>query len=158
MVLALLLAPHRRCLKTLAGIVLGHRAHDSTISRRLRNAAWRTRDWFIDLFDRCLVDVLRYERRRAAAPTVKRAWMAIVDSTYHGTHVEQMENVILMSRRRDPNRRNIRQHAFVMGLLITESGMRIPLPRRSYYTKEYCARYVRRHRSQVQLVAATRKW
>jgi hypothetical protein len=48
MVLALLLAPHRRCLKTLAGIVLGHRVHASTISRRLRNAAWRTRDWFVD--------------------------------------------------------------------------------------------------------------
>jgi hypothetical protein len=59
-----------------------------------------------------------------------------------------------MSRRRDPNRRNIRQHAFVMGLLITESGMRLPLPRRSYYTKDYCARYGRRYRSQVQLAAA----
>jgi hypothetical protein len=59
MVLALLLGPHRRCLKTLAGIVLGHRVHAATISRRLRNAAWRTRDWFVDLFDRCVVDVLR---------------------------------------------------------------------------------------------------
>jgi hypothetical protein len=154
MVLALLLAPHRRCLKTLAGIVLGHRVHASTISRRLRNAAWRTRDWFIDLFDRCLVDVLQYERRRGPAHQPKRLWLAVFDSTYHGTHAEQLENVILMSRRRDPNRRNIRQHAFVMGLLITESGMRIPLPRRSYYTKEYCARYGRRYRSQVQLVAA----
>jgi hypothetical protein len=154
MVLALLLAPHRRCLKTLAGIVLGHRVHASTISRRLRNAAWRTRDWFVDLFDHCLVDVLRYERRRVGAVPKKRSWMAIIDTTYHGTHAEQMENVILMSRRRDPNRRNIRQHAFVMGLLITESGMRLPLPRRSYYTKDYCARYGRRYRSQVQLAAA----
>jgi hypothetical protein len=154
MVLALLLAPHRRCLKTLAGIVLGHRVHASTMSRRLRNAAWRTRDWFVDLFDHCLVTVLRYEQRKADSQRPKRSWTAIFDTTYHGTHAEQMENVILMSRRRDPNRRNIRQHAFAMGLLITESGMRIPLPRRSYYTKEYCARYGRRYRSQAQLVAA----
>ena len=30
----------------------------------------------------------------------------------------------------------------------------IPLPRRSYYTRDYCARYHRRYRSQVQLAAA----
>ncbi len=154
MVLALLLAPHRRCLKTLAGIVLGCRVHASTISRRLRNAAWRTRDWFVDLFDRCLVDVVRYERSRAPGRRLTRSWMAVIDTTYHSTHAEQMENVILMSRRRDPNRRNTRQHAFVMGLLITASGMRLALPRRSYYTLEYCARYGRRYRSPVQLAAA----
>jgi hypothetical protein len=154
LVLALLLAPHRRCLKTLAGIVLGQRAHASTISRRLRNTAWRTRDWFVDLFDRCLVGALRYERQQAPRQRPKRSWMAVIDTTYHGTHAELMENVILMSRRRDPNRRNIRQHAFVLGLLITESGMRLPLPRKSYYTKDYCARYGRRYRSQVQLGAA----
>jgi hypothetical protein len=32
MVLALLLAPHRRCLKTLSGMVLGRREHVATIS------------------------------------------------------------------------------------------------------------------------------
>ena len=37
MVLGLLLAPHRRCLKTVAGSVLGHRRHVGTISRRLAN-------------------------------------------------------------------------------------------------------------------------
>jgi hypothetical protein len=35
MVLALLLAPNRRCLKTVAGSVLGRRRHVATISRRL---------------------------------------------------------------------------------------------------------------------------
>jgi len=37
MVLAWLLAPHRRSLKTVAGTVLGRREHVSTLSRRLRN-------------------------------------------------------------------------------------------------------------------------
>jgi len=41
-----------------------------------------------------------------------------------------------------------------MGLLLTEWGMRIPLPRRSYYTQEYCARHGRRYRTQVHLAAA----
>lgn len=36
-VLAFLLAPHRRSLKTVAEMVLGHRCHVATISRRLTN-------------------------------------------------------------------------------------------------------------------------
>jgi hypothetical protein len=154
MVLALLLAPHRRCLKTLAGVVLGCREHASTISRRLRNTAWRTRDWFISLYDQCLDDIHHYERRRTRSPhRTKRPWMAVIDTTYHSTHAEQMENLIPMSRRRRPGGREARQHAFVMGLLITECGMRIPLPRKSYYTEAYCQQHGRRHRTQVQLAA-----
>jgi hypothetical protein len=154
LVLALLLAPHRRCLKTLAGVVLGCRAHASTISRRLRNAAWRTRDWFVALSDRCLRDIHDYERRLAPQRhRPRRSWMAVIDTTYHSTHAEQMENLIPMSRRRRPGGREARQHAFVMGLLITESGMRIPLPRKSYYTETYCLQHGRRHRTQVQLAA-----
>ena len=154
MVLALLLAPHRRCLKTLAGVVLGHREHASTISRRLRNAAWRTRDWFVSLYDQALAAAHRWERPQARRQhRAQRSWMAVIDTTFHSTHAEQMENLILMSRRRDPNARHTRQHAFVMGLLITECGMRIPLPRKSYYTQAYCQRHGRRHRTQVQLAA-----
>jgi hypothetical protein len=155
MVLALLLAPHRRCLKTLAGIVLGRREHASTISRRLRNAAWRTRDWFVGLYSRCLDDLHAYERRLAQRQKrARRAWMAVVDTTYHGTHAERMENLIPpIGRRRRPGSREVRQHAFVMGLLITEWGLRIPLPRKSYYTQAYCLEHGRRHRTQGQLAA-----
>jgi IS4 transposase len=43
-------------------------------------------------------------------------------------------------------------HCFVMGLLLTPSGMRIPF-RRSYYTKEYCAKTDRVYRKQTELAA-----
>ena len=155
MVLAFLLAPARRCLKTVAGAVLGRREHASTISRRLRNVAWRTRDWFVSLYNHLLEDVHRWERRAGSQRSQrKRAWMAVVDTTYHSTHSEQMENLIVFNRSRDPNRRQVRHHAFVMGLLITEYGMRIPLPRRSYYTQEYCRQHHRRYRTQGALAAA----
>jgi hypothetical protein len=155
MVLALLLAPHRRCLKTLAGIVLGCRHHASTISRRLRNVCWRTRDWYVSLYNRYLEETHAWERRCARRDgRAMRHWMAIIDTTFHSTQAEQMENLIHMSRRHDPNRRSSQQHAFVMGVLLTSCGARLPLPRRSYYTKEYCRRYRRRFRTQVQLAAA----
>ena len=156
MVLALLLAPHRRCLKTLAGVVLGRRNHASTISRRLRNANWRTWDWYVCLYQHTLAAVDRYERQWAAAQRGEpaRHWMAIVDTTYHATHAEVMENVLTFNRRQNPNSRATRHHAFVLGMVLTDTGARIPLPRRSYYTRDYCQRHGRRYRTQVELAAA----
>ena len=45
-----------------------------------------------------------------------------------------------------------RCHCFVMGLLITPSGIRIPF-RRSYYTQEYCKTKGRPYRKQTELAA-----
>ena len=152
MVLALLLAPHRRCLKTIAGEVLGHRCHVATISRRLLNPQWRTRDWYVELYDRLLGDVDAWERRRAKGR--RRQWIVAIDTTYHATMSEQMENLIVMSRRQNPARKTTRQHAFLMGLVLTDRGARLPLPRKSYYTEDYCRKHKRRFRTTVQLAAA----
>ena len=40
---------------------------------------------------------------------------------------------------------------WVMGLLITDTGMRIPLPRRSYYTKAYAKKHGLKYRSQIDI-------
>ena len=45
-----------------------------------------------------------------------------------------------------------RCHCFVVGLLITPSGIRIPF-RRSYHTKDYCAQKGRPYRKQTELAA-----
>ena len=49
MVLAFLLSPHYRRLKTIAAMVLGHRVHVATISRRLVNPRWKTGSWYVGL-------------------------------------------------------------------------------------------------------------
>jgi hypothetical protein len=151
MVLAFLLAPHRRCLKTVAGMVLGHRCHVATISRRLLNPQWKTRDWYASLYEGLQEEIDRWERRRAKGR--RRQWIVAIDTTYHATMSEQMENLIVMSRRKDPRRKTTRQHAFLMGLVLTDRGARLPLPRKSYYTKEYCRKHRRKFRTTVQLAA-----
>ena len=152
MVLAFLLAPHRRCLKTIAGEVLAHRCHVATISRRLTNPQWRTRDWYVGLYDNLLNDVNAWERRQAKGK--RRQWIVAIDTTYHSTMSEQMENLIVMSKRRNPARKNTHQHAFLMGLVLTDRGARLPLPRKSYYTEDYCRKHRRRFRTTVELAAA----
>jgi hypothetical protein len=151
MVLAFLLAPHYRRLKTVAGMVLGHRVHVATISRRLHNPAWTTLDWYVSCTGQVLSEASRFEWSFGGDKRRKRRYMVIIDTTYHSSVGEKMENLLVMSKRKDPRRRNTRQHVFVMGLLITESGVRIPLPRLSYYTKEYCAAKNKKYQTQNQL-------
>src|SRR4029077_7552373 len=81
MVLALLLAPHRRCLKTLAGMVLGHREHVATISRRLRNRLWKTHVWYVQLYEALWSDTERWERQVAGGE--QRDWGGGGDTGYH---------------------------------------------------------------------------
>lgn len=151
MVLAFLLAPHRRSLKSISGMVTGHRVHAATISRRLVNARWKTRDWYVGLYEDLWRRTDAWERR--VSQKKRRRWMIILDATYHGTMSECMENLILMSQRQDSRRRSTRQHAFLMGMILTDRGGRIPLPRRSYYTKEYCQKHGRRFRTLNDLAA-----
>jgi len=152
MVLALLLAPHRRCLKTLAGMVLGHREHVATISRRLRNRLWKTLDWYTTLYKELQADIERWERNLAGRN--KRQWMLVIDATYHGTMSECMENLISFSRYPNSAKRSTANHAFLMALILTDKGGRLPVPRKSYYTRSYCAKKGRRYRSLNDLAAA----
>ncbi len=149
MVLAILLAPHYRRMKTIAGMVLGHRVHVATISRRLHNPLWTTRDWYVTLAGDTLSGANGYERSHIKGR--KRRFAIIIDTTLHASVGEKMENLLVMSARQDKRRRSTRHHVFVMGIMITESGMRIPLPRRSYYTKEYCKAHGKTYRTQTQL-------
>ena len=151
MVLAFLLAPHRRCLKTIAGSVLEHRHHVATISRRLVNAQWKTRDWYVTLYEDLRQEIDRWERRQAKGQ--RRQWIVAIDTTYHATMSEKMENLIVMSQPKDVRRQTTRQHAFLLGLLLTDRGARIPLPRKSYYTETYCRKHRRKFRTTVRLAA-----
>jgi len=152
MVLALLLAPHRRCLKTLAGMVLGFREHVATISRRLRNRRWKTLTWYTTLYETLWSDTDRWERRVAGRS--RRHWMLVIDTTYHSTMSVCMENLLCFSRHKNPRQRSSSNHAFLLGLLLTEKGGRLPVPRKSYYTKAYCQKKRRRYRSLNDLAAA----
>jgi hypothetical protein len=151
MVLALLLAPHRRCLKSLSGMVLGHREHVATISRRLRSERWRTYDWYNRLYEDVWAETNRWEKKIARKK--KRHWMIVIDTTYHGTMSECMENLLFTGLRHNPNRRNTAQHAFLMGMILTDKGGRLPLPRKSYYTQAYCQQKRRRYRTLNDLAA-----
>lgn len=104
----------------------------------------------------------RLERRILRSQLRGRGqWFYIVDQTYTGHQGEKMENTfsranyrprVKHSRRRQKKAARRSCHGFVMGLLISPSGCRIPFFK-SYLTKAYCARHGLAYRTQTQLAA-----
>lgn len=79
----------------------------------------------------------------------------MIDQTLYSQQGDMTENTYSTGNRQKRPRNGRRYskykharkrcHCFVMGLLITPSGWRIPF-RRSYYTKEYCGQQGRVYR------------
>jgi hypothetical protein len=102
--------------------------------------------------------VLAFEHRRAGH------WLLIVDQTYCTQQGKKTENTFSHGQRaksgKDRRRRKKwparRCHCFVMGLLITPSGLRLPLYR-SYYTAEYLKQKNQRRAKRKQPLLPYRK-
>jgi len=92
--------------------------------------------------------VLAQESRR------RGRWLLLLDQTYCGQQGVKSENTFThgqkaksgKDRRRRKRAAARRCHCFVMGLLITPSGLRIPMCR-SYYTKDYLKKNKKRSRA-----------
>jgi hypothetical protein len=89
-------------------------------------------------------------------------FLFILDQTLCSQQGDKTENTYSTGNRKRRPRKGRRYskykharkrcHCFVMGLLITPSGLRIPF-RRSYYTQEYCKKKKRTYRKQTELAA-----
>jgi hypothetical protein len=131
--------------------------HRGNVVRFLRRLPAAVRDdWLETLFGNLLVD----------APP-QGTWVFILDQTYCGHQSARMENGYTTSPRgrrrrradvKDKRKKRKRQpqsycHCFVMGLLLTPGGLRLPVFR-SYYTQSYCAQRGWAYRKQTELAAA----
>lgn len=122
--------------------VLSEERAPSSVSRRMRRKSFRTRD------------LVRAEMKRQVARELVRAgqeqetWFLAIDGVCIKRGSEtKVENAIQFKKKKRGNKgKSTKAHAFVMGILITSSGARIPLPRRSYYTKTYVSRQNKRLR------------
>lgn len=89
-------------------------------------------------------------------------FLFLIDQTLSSQQGDQTENTYSTGNRRRRPRKGVRYnkykhtrkrcHCFVMGLLLTPSGTRIPF-RRCYYTKEYCVHKGMDYRKQTELAA-----
>ena len=136
MLAAYLLARGKRTQSEIARGVLSIARAPSSVSRRMRRKSFRTRDMVRATMKRHLT----HELWRARGEEV--TWYLVIDgvATKRGG-LTKIENAIQYKKKGRGNKgRSTKAHLFVMGVLITASGARIPLPRRSYYTQKYINR------------------
>ncbi len=88
-------------------------------------------------------------------------WFFAIDQTYCGHQGEHTENTFSRANDRPRSKKSNRRqkktarrscHGFVMGLLISPRGCRIPCFK-SYYTQSYCRQHGRTYRTQTELAA-----
>lgn len=131
-----LLTREKRTQSALGCGVLSEERKPSSVSRRMRRDSFRTRD------------MVRAEMNRQIARELARAggkpetWLLAIDgvASKRGSRTKVENAIQYKEKQRGKKGRSTKAHIFVMGLLITASGARIPLPRRTYYTKEYVTR------------------
>jgi len=134
-----------------AGAVRSEPRHRAQICRFLGRKYWRKLR---------LVAVLQAEL--LAQETKKGRFLYLTDQTLCSQQGDKTQNTYSSGNRQRRPRKGKRYnkykfarkrcHCFVMGLLITPSGMRIPF-RRCYYTKEYCEKKKIPYRKQTELAA-----
>jgi DDE family transposase len=139
----------------IAGVMRGCRRHHSNVTRFLRRLPPTiAQDWIYAVFGDWLL-----------GEPITGTWLFILDQTYCGHKSEFMENSFSTAHRgkrqkhppKDQRKKKKKQdqsycHCFVFGLLITPSGVRLPVFL-SYHTKEYCEQYGLTFRTQPQIAA-----
>jgi hypothetical protein len=134
-----------------AGAVRTDARHRAQISRFLGRAYWKR----TDLLGPLRAALLEFEAQKDGV------FLFDVDQTFCGSQSPSRENTFRCGNYRKRSRKSNRKqkksarrsaHGFVMGLLITPSGIRIPFST-PFYTKEYCRKKKLDFHTQAELAA-----
>lgn len=144
----LLLVRGKRTQAALGRAVKRHRRHRSSLSRLFRRARFRTRDVCRAVCQKLI------EMVKPVDKSLRRTWILLIDGTCtRRGGFTKIANAVKYKRKKKKKGRSTKAHSFVMGLLITERGVRIPVPRRTFYTKAYSRKCRKKYRSQQALAA-----
>lgn len=145
----LLLAKGRRSQAALGRTVVTEPRHRASVSKLLRRGRFRTRE---------LVDeAVQAEIDRQPGPRdgSRRTWFVVIDgtSTKRGgfTKIANARQYKVSRRKKKGGTPSTKSHTFVMGLVLTERGVRIPLTRRTWRTKKYCRTSGKKYLKQTEL-------
>jgi hypothetical protein len=136
LVAGILFARGKRTQSELARCVVSEGRAPNSVSRRMRRGSFGTRNLVRHMMERQIAEELAHPDAHL------KPWFLAIDGvcTQRGGDALVENAIVYRKKRRGDRGRSTKAHAFVQGLLITPSGRRIPLPRRSYYTQKYVNR------------------
>jgi len=153
LLIAFLHHPGRMSASQAAKAIRSQGRHRAQLARFLARLHW-SKDWAV--LNAVAALVLEAEAQRQGN------WVFILDQTYCGQQGQKTENTFSCgnrTRRPKKGRRYQKRkcakrscHGFVLGLLLTPSGLRIPSCR-CYYTQDYCQAKHHAYKKQPELAA-----
>jgi SRSO17 transposase len=150
-VTGVLLAPGKRSLAAI-GRTLVEGRYRGQLSRASRNPAFLTRDLYRSACAETLGALAEEALKREAAPR----WILCIDDVFttrggetlvaNGHHTRESKKV-------KAKYTSSKSHTFVQGLMITNEGTRVPLPRRTWRTKKYAKEVGKAYVTKIELAA-----
>src|SRR5262249_7925793 len=150
----LLLATQRHTLQVLGEATLVHWLCAGSVCRWLARLRFPVDRWHEHAFRRLVQLALRYEPAGdliliSDGTDTKRGGLAKIQNTRrYGKKPKGKKG----------GRPSTKTHTFLLGLLILPCGLRLPLPRKSWYTKAYAKSQKLPYQSQVELAAESLTW
>jgi hypothetical protein len=151
MVLAFMLHRGRMSCSQAAGSVASDTVHRGELTRFLARPRWQEHDFTAPLWQALL-----------ALETKRGKFVLLIDATLvsqAGKKTQNTHSTGNRGRRKAKGRRYNKKkivykkcHSFTFALLITPSGMRLPM-QIPHYTKEYCVEHQREHRTTAEAAA-----
>jgi hypothetical protein len=150
----LLLAIKRRSLEVLGEATLLHWLCAGSVCRWLARLRFPVDRWHEHACRRLLA--------LAARQAGEGPWFALFDGTdtKRGglAKIQNTRRYGKKPKRKKGGRPSTQTHTFVLGLLLLPCGLRLPLPRKSWYTKAYAKSQGLTYRTQIELVEALLCW
>jgi DDE family transposase len=149
----LLLAVKRRTLEMLGAATLAHWVCAGTVCRWLARTRFPVDRWYEHCFQQLLKTAARF------GPDGD--WVL----TFDGTDTKRGGLAKIQNMRRykkakksKKGRPSSKTHTFLFGLLLLPGGIRLPLPRKSWYTRAYARQQGVEYKTQVELAAELLLW
>jgi hypothetical protein len=150
----LLLASKRRSLEVLGDATLLHWLCAGSVCRWLARLRFPIDRWHQHACRRLLALAARHRP--------DGTWFALFDGTdtKRGglAKIHNTRRYGKKPKRKKGGRPSTQTHTFVLGLLLLPCGLRLPLPRKSWYTKAYAKAQGLAYRRQVELVEELLRW
>jgi hypothetical protein len=150
----LLFAVKRHSLQVLGEATMLHWLCAGSVCRWLARLRFPVDGWYEHAFQRFL--------KIAARLSDRRDWVLIFDGTdTKRGGLAKIQNTRRYGKKRKKKkggRPSTKTHTFLFGLLVLPCGLRLPLPRKSWYTRAYAKSQKLTYKSQIQLAAELLTW
>ena len=151
----LLFAVKRHALRTLGEATMLHWLCAGSVCRWLARLRFPVDDWYEHAFR-------RFVKIAARLADPKRDWVLIFDGTdtKRGglSKIQNTRRYGKKAKKKKGGRPSTTTHTFLFGLLVLPCGLRLPLPRKSWYTRAYAKSQKLTYKSQIQLAEELLTW